>query len=69
MARIRDMGVQVAAAAEEQSQVSEEMNANLLRITQASESTVAAANTVAANGEQLQQLSRTLQQQIDRFHA
>jgi len=67
MARIRDMGVQVAAAAEQQSQVSEEMNSNLLRITQASESTVAAANTVAASGEQLQQLSRSLQQQINRF--
>ncbi|MGE4417286.1 MAG: methyl-accepting chemotaxis protein, partial [Marinobacterium sp.] len=67
MAHIRDMGVQVAAAAEEQSQVSEEMNSNLLRITQASESTVAAANTVAASGEQLQQLSRSLQQQINRF--
>lgn len=67
MARVRDMGVQVAAATEEQSQVSEEMNANLLRITQASESTVEAANTVAASGEQLQQLSRNLLQQIDRF--
>lgn len=67
MARVRDMGVQVAAAAEEQSQVSEEMNANLMRITQASESTVAAANTVAASGEELQQLAVGLQEQINRF--
>ncbi|MBP0049784.1 methyl-accepting chemotaxis protein [Marinobacterium sp. AK62] len=67
MARIRDMGVQVAAAAEEQSQVSEEMNSNLLRITQASESTVAAANSVASSGEELQQLSHALQEQINRF--
>ncbi|GAA0701719.1 methyl-accepting chemotaxis protein [Marinobacterium maritimum] len=67
MAHIRDMGVQVAAAAEQQSQVSEEMNANLLRITQASESTVAAANTVASSGEELQQLSQGLQEQINRF--
>ncbi|MBV0933824.1 methyl-accepting chemotaxis protein [Marinobacterium weihaiense] len=67
MARIRDMGVQVAAAAEQQSQVSEEMNSNLLRITQASESTVAAANSVASSGETLQQLAHDLQAQIGRF--
>ncbi len=67
MSRIRDMGVQVAAAAEEQSQVSEEMNSNLLRITQASESTVIAANSVASSGEELQQLSHALQEQINRF--
>jgi len=68
MTRVRDMGVQVAAATEEQSQVSEEMSTNLLRITQASENTAGAANTVATSGEQLQQLSRDLQQQINRFH-
>ena len=67
MAHIRDMGVQVAAAAEQQSQVSEEMNHNLLRITQASESTVVAANAVAGSGEELQQLARNLQAQINRF--
>lgn len=67
MTRVRDMGVQVAAATEEQSQVSEEMSANLLRITQASESTAGAANTVAISGEQLQQLSHDLQQQINCF--
>ncbi|GAA0795789.1 methyl-accepting chemotaxis protein [Marinobacterium sediminicola] len=67
MAHIRDMGVQVAAAAEQQSQVSEEMNSNLLRITQASESTVAAANAVASSGEELQRLAHGLQEQINRF--
>ncbi|MBB5320413.1 methyl-accepting chemotaxis protein [Marinobacter oulmenensis] len=67
MARIKDMGIQVAAAAEEQSQVSEEMSANLVRITQGSENTVAAANTVASSGDQLQSLSAELQKQINRF--
>ena len=67
MARIRDMGVQVAAAAEQQGQVSEEMNNNLLRITQASENTVVTANAVAGSGEELQQLAHNLRDQINRF--
>ncbi|XKH00942.1 methyl-accepting chemotaxis protein [Marinobacter nauticus] len=67
MSRIRDMGIQVASAAEEQGNVSEEMSANLMRITQASESTVAAANTVASSGDQLQALARELQAQVSRF--
>ena len=67
MARIRDMGVQVATAAEQQSQVSEEMNSNLLRITQASESTVVTASAVAGSGEELQQLAYNLRDQINRF--
>jgi len=67
MSRIRDMGIQVASAAEEQGNVSEEMSANLMRITQASESTVAAANTVASSGDQLQALAKELQAQVSRF--
>ncbi|GHD47396.1 methyl-accepting chemotaxis sensory transducer with Cache sensor [Marinobacter persicus] len=67
MSRIRDMGIQVASAAEEQGNVSEEMSANLMRITQASESTVTAANTVASSGEQLRALARELQSQVSRF--
>ncbi|MGM0952399.1 MAG: methyl-accepting chemotaxis protein [Pseudomonadota bacterium] len=67
MSRIRDMGIQVAAAAEEQGNVSEEMSANLMRITQASESTVTAANTVASSGDQLKALAKELQSQVSRF--
>ncbi len=67
MSRIRDMGIQVAAAAEEQGQVSEEMSANLMRITQASESTVTAANTVSSSGDQLKALAKELQNQVSRF--
>ncbi|WP_432697172.1 methyl-accepting chemotaxis protein [Marinobacterium sp. YM272] len=67
MSSVRDMGLQVASAAEEQSTVSEEMNNNLLSITQASEATVAAANSVAAQGEQLRGLADDLEQQISRF--
>ncbi|WP_151703155.1 methyl-accepting chemotaxis protein [Nitrincola alkalilacustris] len=69
MDSIRDMGLQVASATEEQSQVSEEMNSNLLNITQASENTVMAASTVASSSEQLQQLATELQRQISRFRA
>ena len=67
MSAVRDMGIQVAAAAEEQSQVSEEMNSNLLSITRASESSVAAADTVSASSEQLRSLASDLQQQVRRF--
>ncbi|SEG85020.1 methyl-accepting chemotaxis protein [Marinobacterium lutimaris] len=67
MTSVRDMGLQVASAAEEQSTVSEEMNNNLLSISQASEATVAAANSVAAQGEQLRGLADDLEQQIARF--
>lgn len=67
MNAIRDMGIQVAAATEEQSQVSEEMNNNLVSITRASEASVAAASTVAASSEQLKGLASDLQQQISRF--
>jgi methyl-accepting chemotaxis protein len=67
MSRIRDMGIQVASAAEEQGNVSEEMSANLMRITQASESTVTAANTVASSGDQLKALAKELQSQVSRF--
>ncbi|MBV1790827.1 methyl-accepting chemotaxis protein [Marinobacterium sp. D7] len=67
MNAVRDMGVQVAAATEEQSAVSEEMNNNLLSITQASEATVSAANTVAASSEQLKGLATQLQHEISRF--
>ncbi|MBS98279.1 MAG: histidine kinase [Oceanospirillaceae bacterium] len=67
MNAVRDMGVQVAAAAEQQSQVSEEMNNNLLSITRASEATVSAASTVSAQGEQLRGLAEELQQRISRF--
>ncbi|KEA62557.1 Methyl-accepting chemotaxis protein I (serine chemoreceptor protein) [Marinobacterium lacunae] len=67
MNAVRDMGVQVAAATEEQSAVSEEMNNNLLSITQASEATVSAANTVAASSEQLKALAQQLQSEISRF--
>jgi len=69
MDSIRDMGLQVASATEEQSQVSEEMNSNLLNITRASENTVMAASTVASSSEQLQQLATELQRQISRFRA
>jgi methyl-accepting chemotaxis protein len=67
MSCIRDMGIQVASAAEEQGNVSEEMSDNLLRITQASASTVTAANTVASSGEQLRALAKELQIQVNRF--
>jgi methyl-accepting chemotaxis protein len=67
MSHVRDRGIQVAAATEEQSHVSEEMNANLLRITHASDSTVTVAASVAKSGEQLQQLAQNLQKQVNRF--
>jgi methyl-accepting chemotaxis protein len=60
MTQIRDMGIQVATATEEQSQVSEDMNANLTRIVDAGGNTLAAAESVATNIEQLETLSAHL---------
>ena len=67
MCSVRDMGVQVAAATEEQSQVSEEMNQNLLSIARVSEQTVEAATTVAESSEQLKALAQDLEQPIRYF--
>lgn len=67
MMAVRDMGVQVTAASEQQSQVSEEMNRNLMSITRASETTVTAASTVASNAEQLKALAAEIEAQIEQF--
>lgn len=67
MSRVRDMGIQVAAATEQQSLVSEEMNGNLLSIAQAAEATVGAANTVSTSGVRLKGLAASLQEEINRF--
>ncbi len=67
MSRVRDMGLQVAAATEQQSLVSEEMNGNLMTITKGAETTVEAAKTVSASGERLKHLASNLQSEISRF--
>lgn len=68
MDEVRDMGVQVATATEEQSQVSDEMNGSLVSIAEVSEQSRDAAHTVAVNSEQLSRLAADLQQQISRYH-
>lgn len=67
MCHVRDMAIQVAAATEEQTQVADEMNQNLITISSVSDETAMASEMVAANSEQLSQLSTLLESQISKF--
>ena len=67
MCNVRDMAIQVAAATEEQTQVADEMNQNLITISSVSDETAMASEMVAANSEQLSQLSTLLESQISKF--
>ncbi len=67
MDRIRDMGVQVATATEEQGNVSEEMSSSLVSISEASEHTQEGAQAVAASSEELSRMATNLQNQINHF--
>lgn len=58
---------QVATAAEEQSAVAEEINVNITDINSFSQETSSIANSVAAAGQELSQLSNNLQSIIGRY--
>lgn len=64
---IQEMNPQIAAAAEEQSAVAEEINRSVLKVRDVSEQTAAASEETAAASAQLTQLSLDLQTFVSKF--
>ncbi len=67
VAVIQEMNPQIAAAAEEQSAVAEEINRSVLKVRDASERTAAASEQTAAASIELARLGSDLQQCVGRF--
>lgn len=67
MFHVRDMAVQVATATEQQTQVAEEMNRSLIKISSVSEETAESSMMVAQNSEQLSLLATELENQVMHF--
>lgn len=67
VAVIQEMNPQIAAAAEEQSAVAEEINRSVLKVRDVSEQTAAASEETAAASVQLSKLSRDLQMLVGKF--
>ncbi|MCB1875223.1 MAG: methyl-accepting chemotaxis protein [Chromatiales bacterium] len=65
---INQMNVQIATASEQQSQVAEEINRNIVNISQAAEQTVLDAERASSATELLVLQLDALRQQVDRFH-
>lgn len=65
--RINDMNTQIASAAEEQSAVTEEINRNIVNITQIAESTTTGADQTAQASEDLARLAEQLKMLISKF--
>lgn len=64
---INEMNVQIAAAAEEQSTVSEEINRNVVNISQISEQTASGAEQTTAASTDLSRLASDLQNLVGQF--
>ncbi|WP_460132082.1 methyl-accepting chemotaxis protein [Pseudomonas sp. S1_E04] len=64
---IQEMNPQIAAAAEEQSAVAEEINRSVLKVREVSELTTAASEETAAASVQLERLSQDLQTMVGKF--
>ena len=64
---IQEMNPQIAAAAEQQSAVAEEINRSVLKVRDVSEQTAAASEETAAASVQLARLSLDLQTLVDKF--
>ncbi len=64
---INEMNTQIAAAAEEQSTVSEEINKNVVNISQISEQTATGAEQTTAASTDLSRLANELQQLVGQF--
>lgn len=68
VATIRNMNIQIAAAAEEQTAVAEEMNRNVVSISDLSESSTENARQVATAGSELADMARELQRLLSQFN-
>jgi len=64
---ISDMSTQIASAAEEQSAVAEEINRNIVSISDMAEQTAAGTENTAAASQELAQLSAQLQNLVGQF--
>ena len=67
VATINDMNAQIASAAEEQSAVAEEINRNVVNISEVAEQTSAGARQTTTASEQLARLAESLQEMVNRF--
>ncbi len=67
VSRINDMNAQIAAAAEQQSSVAEEISLNINNITQVGQQTAEGSEQVATAGQQLMALATRLHQQLGQF--
>jgi methyl-accepting chemotaxis protein len=65
--RISDMNSQIASAAEEQGAVAEEINRNIVKISQVAEESASGAQRITAASHDLSNLAKTLQQLTGRF--
>ena len=64
---VNDMTLQILAAAQEQSQVAEQINSNVINVKVITEQSAASADETAASSCQLHQVSGSLQQLVERF--
>ncbi|VAW65023.1 Methyl-accepting chemotaxis sensor/transducer protein, partial [hydrothermal vent metagenome] len=64
---ISDMNTQIATAAEEQTAVAEEINRNIVNISQLGEQTVSGAQQTSTASEELARLSSDLQMMLGQF--
>ena len=64
---IREMNIQIASASEEQAAVAEEVNKNIIRITEIANETSQGANTTTATSNDLSAMSVELQNTISQF--
>jgi methyl-accepting chemotaxis protein len=64
---IREMNIQIASASEEQAAVAEEVNKNIVRITEIANETAQGANTTTATSNDLSAMSVELQNTISQF--
>lgn len=67
IARINDMNAQIATAAEEQSAVAEEMNRNVVKISEISQGSASAMDATINTSEQLKALGDQLQAELHKF--
>jgi aerotaxis receptor len=67
VATINDMNIQIASAAEEQSSVAEEINRNIVSITQYADTTTESAEKTAASIDKVVQSAKALRELISRF--
>ena len=67
--RIRNMNIQIAMAAEKQSNVAEEINSSVANITKTSLHTSESAQNTSEASSELRQLAQSLEERVSQFHA